>query len=228
MNLDGAQAFGNHRTHQIGITAVGEAQIEVGNDGDRYEYLLREVERCEEHHRSVRSAHHGDRSAVAGAQSHGIGDRYDGEGSQLGAKREEHALQRFGQQEVDIEHRADAHEDQAGDQAVAEGEGVDRLQEIDLQDVHQRIGVRYHRIEEEVARRSAGEDQYAGIHGGHAQSHRDHHQRFENSLTAQIDQQDSEQNQPDAGVHDRRIGLQQGRNALKYVVQIEFFHNRKV
>ena len=40
----------------------------------------------------------------------------------------------------------------------------------------------------------------------------------------QVDQQDAEQNQSDTGIHDRRVGLQQGRNALKDIVQIKFFH----
>ena len=81
------------------------------------------------------------------------------------------------------------------------------------------------KTEKEVSRRTAGKDQHAGVHGGHAQPHGNHHQRFENAPAAQIDQQDAEQDQSDARVHDRRIGLQQGRDALEYVVQIEFFHD---
>ena len=104
-HLDGAQTLGDHRPHQVGIAAVGQAEIEIGDDGDRHEDLLREVERSEKHHRPVGPADHRDRGAVAGTQPHRIGDRQHSERAQLGAQREEHALQGLRQHEIDVEHR---------------------------------------------------------------------------------------------------------------------------
>jgi hypothetical protein len=62
------------------------------------------------------------------------------DGAQLGEQRQDHALERPRHDETDIEQDADAHEDQAGDQAIAEHHRIDWLQPVDLQDIHHRIG----------------------------------------------------------------------------------------
>ena len=223
-HLDGAQTLGDHRPHQVGIAAVGQAEIEIGDDGDRHEDLLREVERSEKHHRPVGPADHRDRGAVAGTQPHRIGDRQHSERAQLGAQREEHALQGLRQHEIDVEHRPDAHENQTGYQSVAEREGVDRLQEVDLQNVHQLVGFRDHGVQKQVAVHAARKNQHPGVHRRHAQPHRNHHQRFEHAPAPQVNQQDAQQNQPDTRIHDRGIGLQQGRDSLENIAKIKPFH----
>jgi hypothetical protein len=78
-------------------------------------------------------------AASCSRQAECDGDREDDERSQFGKQGDDHALERPRHDVTDIEQDADAHEHQAGDQAVAEGQRVDRLQPVDLHDVDQII-----------------------------------------------------------------------------------------
>ena len=84
-------------------------------------------------------------------------------------------------------------ENQTGYQSVAEREGVDRLQEVDLQNVHQLVGFRDHGVQKQVAVHAARKNQHPGVHRRHAQPHRNHHQRFEHAPAPQVNQQDTQQ-----------------------------------
>lgn len=47
-------------------------------------------------------------------------------------------------------------------------------------------------------------------------------------LRPQVNQQDAQQNQPDTRIHDRGIGLQQGRDSLENIAKIKPFHGALV
>ena len=168
------------------------------------------------------------------AWAEGDRDRHGGDGAKLGGDREEHAQVGPRHDEADIEQHADAHEHEAGDQAVAEHEGVDRLQEIDLQDVHQLVGLFDERRQHEGAVHLAGgrgglklalggdigerggalgdggaglrvEEEHAGIDGAHAQSHRDHEQWLQDAFFAHVEQDHAQDHHADAAEEDGRV-----------------------
>ena len=78
---------------------------------------------------------------------------------------------------TDIKQYADAHEYKTGNQAIAESQGVDRLQPVDLHDVDQIIDVRHQGVNEQRPHLAGFEEHYAGIDRRHAETHRDHQQR---------------------------------------------------
>ena len=124
----------------------------------------------------------------------------------------------------DVEQHADAHEHEAGDQAVAEGEGVDRLQPVDLQDVHRGVRALDQRVDEQRARGAAFEEHHAGVDRRHAEPHRNHQQGFEHSLLAEVDEQEAEQHQSDPSPEDLGLGGDQGGDALEQIEQVHVFH----
>ena len=197
---------GDQELDHVGIAAVGEAQVEVGHHRDRHEKVLGQQQRGEKDHRPVGAADGGDGGRIVDRQAGGPGQRKGGDGAELGAERDEHALERPRHHVADVEQRADAHEHQAGDQAVREGEGVDRLQPVDLQHRHQRRRLHDQGIDEEVALAAVLEEQHAGIDRGHAEPHGDHQQALQHALAAQVDQQHAQRDQEEAHGDDLGLG----------------------
>jgi hypothetical protein len=165
-----------------------------------------------------------DGCGLAWIESQPDGDRENGNGPQFGEERNEDALERSRHHVTDIEEDADAHEDQTGDQAVAEGQRVDRLQPVDLHDVHQFDRIGDQRIDEQRPHLLAFEEHHAGVDRRHAQPHRDHQQGFEDVLGAQIDQHKAEQHQEDAPEHDFRLRGRQCGDTLEQIEKMNAFH----
>ena len=79
---------------QVRIAAVGQAQVQVADDGDRHEQVLGQHQRGEQHHRPVGAADHRDRGGFAVGHAQRDGDGEGGHGAQLGEQRQDHALER--------------------------------------------------------------------------------------------------------------------------------------
>jgi len=99
---------------------------------------------------------------------------------------------------ADIAEDADSHEDQAGNETVAERQRIDRLQEIDLHVFHQIIRRGQKRIQDQVADSSVIHEQHARIDRRHAEPHRDHDQRLQDFFLTEIHQKKSDKNQNDS------------------------------
>ena len=211
---------------QIGITRIAQAQIEIGHDRDRHEQVAGQHQRCVENHRPVGAAHHRDRRGFLVGQSHGNGDGERQQGAEFRHDRDEHAAHRGDQHISDIRNRPDPHEDQAGDQTVAEGKCVNRLQEIDLQDVQEFCRFARDRIDEDRSHGSRREKENAGIDARHPDSHGNHDERFERSLDPPIDEGDSERDQHYARERNERIGRHHGGDALKDVEKFDLRHGQ--
>jgi hypothetical protein len=151
-------------------------------------------------------------------------ERESHQGARLGADGEEHATERPLHHEAHVEQRADAKKDKAGDQAVGEGESIDRLQPIDLQDVDECSGLALQRIKEQRSHLAAVEEQHASVNRRHPEPHWDHQQRLEDALLAEVDQHEAEKDQEDPGVHDLRLGRCEGRYSLEQIKNLEFRH----
>ena len=134
-----ANRLRHHRLDQERISPVAQAEIQIADDGDRNEDLRRQDQRGEQHHRAVGAADRRRRRGLIGRQSEPDAEREGDECPRLGTDGEKHAAERPLHDEAHVEQRADAEEHQASDEAVRKGERVDRLQPVDLQNVHQRV-----------------------------------------------------------------------------------------
>jgi hypothetical protein len=144
------------------------------------------------------------------AESNGEGE--DGEGAEFGEQGDEHALEGACHDVTDIEKHADTHEHQTGDQAVAEGERVDRLQPVDLQMLISWIGSVIKGSTKSVPGLPPSRNITAaltedmpmpiGIIS-----------RGSRTFRAQIDEQEAQQHQEDAPDHDLRLGGDQSGDA---------------
>ena len=220
VHVDAPVLFRHHELDQIRIAAVGQAQIQVGDDGDGHEELFGQKQRGEEHHGAVRAADGGHRGRVLGAQAepghaHVQGD----EGAQLAEDGDCHAAPGLGEQEADLAACADAHEDQAGDEAVGKGEGVDGLQEVDLHDVHELPWIARQGIEDDVADHAARQIEVRGVDHQHADAHGHHDQRLQRALVAQKHQKKTQREQEDACRRDGRAHGEKGADARKEMHQ---------
>ena len=96
-------------------------------------------------------------------------------------------------------------EEQAGDQRVHEGEVVDRLQEVDLHDVDQSVGLGDHRRDDQRADLAGLQEHHAGVDRHHAKSHRDHDEGLKRALETEIGEHEAQRDEPDAGESDHGI-----------------------
>jgi len=135
----------------------------------------------------------------------------------VGKQRNKHALKRPRHHITHIQQHADAHKDKAGDQAVAESQGVNGLQPIDLHDVDQIVRIRHQRVNKQGASLAAFEKHHPRVDGRHAQPHRDHQKGLQHLFGAQINQQKAQQHQKNASPHHGGFGSDQGGNALEQV-----------
>jgi len=77
------------------------------------------------------------------------------------------------------------------------------------------------RIDEDGADLSGGEEENAGVHGSHPDSHRDHQEGFEDLLATQVEKQDSDRDEREACEGDGRLCRKESAEALKDVERIE-------
>ena len=227
-HLDGLQLLRNQKLDQIGKSAVGQPEVHVGDHGDRHKEMRRQLQRGEEHHRPVRAADQCDRGRVLEVVPEQTGQRQNQQRPQLRKQRDDGRHIRPLHYEADVQERADADEDQTGDEPVAEGQRVDRLQPVDLHQRHQMVVVADRGVEEEVVhggfihRRLVRHVDRVKEHRGdvdrrHAQPHGDHQQRFQNAFAPQPDQGEAEQhqNKPDRDHH--RIRGEHDGKSLKQI-----------
>jgi hypothetical protein len=241
-----ADRFGHQRLHQVRVSAVGQSKVEIADHGDRHEQFRRQLEGCEHDHRAIRATDHRDRGGFPVVHVKEVdGDGEGQHGAEFAAQREEHALDRTGQQVADIQQHADSHEHQARDQAVGEHERVHRLEKVQADEVEHVLVLSHQRLDDEVAggpvdlgagtrlrgrgdgdRREFGvleglrvEEQDTRVDRDHAQPHRDHQQRLKGAALSEINQQTPQQDERQAG--DRRLPVigQERADPLEYLIE---------
>ena len=88
------------------------------------------------------------------------------------------------QNKADFAHCANAHEYYASNQAVAEGQVINRLQEVNLHDVNQCSGVCNQGIQEQSTKLAAFHEEHAAVDTNHAHAHGNHDQGLKNTFKA--------------------------------------------
>ncbi len=126
IGIDGSADFRrHHQLDQVRITAIGQAEVEVANDGDRHKDLWCQHQRREQHHGAVSAADCRRGGCLVNRQPQDDAQRKRDEGAQFRAHCDEHAAKRPLHDVSHVEQRADAEEHQDGDEAVRKSEGVE-------------------------------------------------------------------------------------------------------
>ena len=205
LHVNAAVLLGHQQADQVGIAAVGQAQVQVRDDGDGDKQLRGLDQGGEQHHGAVGAADSGYRSRLPRLQTEAHAHRQGDEGTQLGKQGNGDAGPGLGQQEADLTLGADTHEHQAGDEPVGEHEVIDGLEAVDLQDVHQLRRIADQGIQQQGADGAVTEEEHAGVDADHAQPHGDHDEGLQLACEAHVGQNKACHDQNDAGDGDGRL-----------------------
>ena len=178
-------------------------------------------------------------AASPGFEPHGEGDGEGDDGAELAAQGQEHGAVGARQDEADVEQDADAHEDQAGDEAVRKRERVERLEEVDLENVdegrriadewsHEEVAVHPHAVchGHAVVREARShwvEEERPRVDRSHPEPHGNHEEWLECPLLPQVDEHEGQEDEPDAGPKDERvvrIGIDECRDAPEQLQRV--------
>ena len=108
------------------------------------------------------------------------------EGTAFSKDCDDNGSPRVSQNKADFAHCTNAQEYYAGNQAVAEGQVVNRLQEVNLHDINQFCRIGNQRIQEQGTQLAAIQEQHAAVNTNHTNTHRHHNQRLEDTFKAQV------------------------------------------